>query len=211
MLTNSNLWRRINYTILAPIYDRSVRFSARARRRSAALLDPQPGERVLLVGAGTGIDLEFLPTGPEYVATDLVPAMVSRLRRRVERLALEQVEVRVMDAMALEFPDASFDAAVLHLILAVVPDAQRCMAEVARVVKPGGRVVIFDKFAPPTGRRSVVLRLLNPLASLLGTNVNRPFEPLIADGPWEIIAERHPHSGGLWRIVLLRRTGSRQV
>jgi ubiquinone/menaquinone biosynthesis C-methylase UbiE len=183
MVSDTNAWKRISYTLWAPVYDLLVKpLFGRKRRRSIELLELKAGERVLLVGAGTGLDLEFLPAGPAIVATDLTPAMVLRLERRALRLRLN-VDARVMDGHALEFPDASFDAAILHLIVAVIPDPEKCLKEVARVLRPGGRAVIFDKFVPDNATPPLILRLLNPLTSLFGTEVTRQIGPLFASAP----------------------------
>ena len=141
MLANTNTWKRISYTLWAPIYDLIVTplFNQR-RQRSIQLLDLKPGERVLLVGAGTGLDLDFLPNGLAIVATDLTPAMIARLQTRAQRLRMT-ADARVMDGQALEFSNESFDAAILHLIVAVIPDPVKCLSEVARVLRPGGRAV----------------------------------------------------------------------
>src|SRR5690606_8852460 len=78
---NTNRWNRLRYTLYAPVYDRVVRFQ-RPRRTSIDLLALRQGERVLIDGAGTGADLDFIPNGVEVVATDLTPAMVERIRAR---------------------------------------------------------------------------------------------------------------------------------
>lgn len=201
---NTNFWRQLNYTLMAPIYDRLTSVFHNARARSLQLAAPQPHERVLLVGAGTGLDLPFLPQGPAYTAIDITPSMLRRLEQRARRLGLT-VDARVMDGMNMQLDDASFDLVVLHLILAVIPDPRRCLDEAARVLRPGGRAVVFDKFVPP-GRRSMALRVLNPLASLLGTNVDRSFEPLIAGGPWAVVADQPAFLAGYFRHILLHRT-----
>ena len=205
MLSNTNTWKRISYTLWAPIYDLVVTplFNQR-RQRSIQLLDLQPGERVLLVGAGTGLDLDFLPQGPAIVATDLTPAMIARLQARAQRLGLK-VDARVMDGQELEFPDGSFDAAILHLIVAVIPDPVRCLREIARVLRPGGRAVILDKFVPDGARTPFVLRLLNPLTSLFGTEITRKLGPLLAGAGLQIAHEEPAGAGGLLRIVLVRK------
>lgn len=79
MPINTNPWNRLRYTLYAPLYDRVVRFQ-RPRRRFVGLLELRPGERVLVNGAGTGADLDFIPHGVEVVATDLTSAMVDRVR-----------------------------------------------------------------------------------------------------------------------------------
>ena len=121
MPVNTNWWNRARYTLYAPVYDVVVRRLHRGRRRALALLDVQPGERVLIVGCGTGLDLELLPSSCPVTAVDLTPAMVEKTRARAAALGLA-VDARVMDASRLEFADGSFDCVLLHLILAVVPD-----------------------------------------------------------------------------------------
>ena len=79
-----------------------------------------------------------------------------------------------MDGQALELPDASFDAVALHLILAVIPDPVRCLAEAARVLRPGGRLAVFDKFVGDDATPSLPRRLLNLPARWLATDLNRP-------------------------------------
>ena len=79
MKINTNRWNRLRYTLYAPFYDRVATFG-RQRRRSISLLSLQPGERVLVDGAGTGRDLDFIPHGVDAVATDLTPGMVERIR-----------------------------------------------------------------------------------------------------------------------------------
>ena len=95
MAINTNRWNRIRYTAFAPLYDRVASFGTQ-RRRSIELLDLKPGERVLIVGAGTGADLLYLPAGVEVVAGDITPAMVERVRRRAAGLRRE-VTADVMD------------------------------------------------------------------------------------------------------------------
>src|SRR5262245_54119751 len=122
-------WQRLRYTVWAPHYDRVTRFHPE-RRRSIALLGLQPGEQVLIVGCGTGADLPFLPPDVAVLATDYTPAMLERARAH----ARPGVAFRVMDGQALDLPDASFDAALLHMVLEVISDPARCLAEVARVL-----------------------------------------------------------------------------
>lgn len=80
-----------------------------------ALLDLQPGERLLIVDAGTAADLPYVPEGVDVVAGDVTPATVERIRRRARRLG-RFVTAEVMDRQALPLPDAQFDAVVLHLV-----------------------------------------------------------------------------------------------
>lgn len=194
-------WNRLRYTVYAPLYDRVAGF-ARQRRRSIALLAPRPGERILIAGSGTGGDLPYLPDGVEVVAVDLTPAMVRRTAARAEALGRE-VEVHVMDAHALELPEASFDAVVLHLILAVVDDPDAVLRETARMLRPGGRAVVFDKFAADEGRLSLRRRLANLILKPLATDVTRRLGPLL-DGSGLVATQREDAGfGGFFQIARL--------
>jgi phosphatidylethanolamine/phosphatidyl-N-methylethanolamine N-methyltransferase len=117
------VWNRLRYTVWAPWYDALVAAAdfGRARRRSIEGLELGPGARVLLIGAGTGLDLEYLPREVSIAAVDITPAMLERCRQRAERLGMA-VDTRVMDARELAFEDDTFDAVVLHLVLAVMPE-----------------------------------------------------------------------------------------
>jgi ubiquinone/menaquinone biosynthesis C-methylase UbiE len=202
---NTNAWNRVRYTLLAPVYDRVAGFRAQ-RRRSLELLAPRPGERVLVVGCGTGLDLEWIPRGVEVVAGDLTPAMVERTRARAERLG-RPVEARVMDAQALGLADASFDAVVLHLVLAVVPDPVAAIREAERVLRPGGRAAVFDKWVPDDSAPSPARRLLNLAANLVATDVTRRLGDLVAGTELRVEHREPAGAGGFFSIALLRRPG----
>jgi ubiquinone/menaquinone biosynthesis C-methylase UbiE len=147
MKVNTNAWNRVRYGLYAPVYDVVGRRLAAGRRRSIALADLRRGERVLIPGCGTGLDFELLPPGLRVVAGDISPAMVRRARERARTLGLD-ADVRLLDAHSLDFPDQSFDAVLLHLVLAVVPDPHAAIREAGRVLRPGGRAGVFDKFLP---------------------------------------------------------------
>ncbi len=199
-----NYWYRFCYTLWSPFYDLLVLGIARRRRRSLELANLQPGERVLIVGAGTGMDLKFIKRGPKITAIDLTEAMIRRLRRRAQRRGLD-VDAQVMDAQAMTFDDGTFDVVILNLILAVIPDPIRCARESARVLRPGGRVVILDKFIADDRPVPLVLRVVNPVLKLLGTNVNRKLGPIIAGAGLRIAHQEPAGLRGFLKIVLLRK------
>lgn len=199
----ADAWNRLRYTVYAPVYDRVAGF-ARQRRRSVELLAPGPGQRVLLAGAGTGGDLPFLPEGVEVVAIDLTSAMVRRTRARAAALGRD-VDAHVMDAHAMELPDGSFDAVILHLILAVASDPEAVLRETSRLLRAGGRAVVFDKFAADAGPISWRRRLVNLIAAPLATDVTRRLGPLVAASDLEIAHREDAGFGGFFQIALLRR------
>lgn len=197
-------WDRLRYTVWAPIYDvlaSPVGFGA-ARRRSIEGLHLHAGDRVLLVGAGTGLDLECLPRDVQITAIDITPAMLARFDRRAAALQLT-VESQVMDARQLAFPDQSLDAVVAHLVLAVMPEPERGVREIARVLKPGGRVAVFDKFLRDDERPSLGRRLLNVVAKPLFTDINRRLGPLIAGTGLTVMRDEPAAFGGVYRVITL--------
>lgn len=204
MNPNTNTWNRLRYGLYAPIYDLVARRLDRGRRRSIEALGLQPGERVLIPGCGTGLDFESLPPGLRVVAGDLSPAMVRKAQARADALGLA-ADVRVMDAHALDLPDGSFDAALLHLVLAVVPDPEAAIQEVARVLRPGGRVGVFDKFLADAAEPSLVRRTASVVANVIATDLNRRLGPLLDASGLVLESEEPVLFGGLFKVALLRK------
>jgi phosphatidylethanolamine/phosphatidyl-N-methylethanolamine N-methyltransferase len=196
----SNAWYRFRYTLWAPHYDRVTRFP-RERRRSIELLDLQPGERLLIVGCGTGADLPFVPHFVDVLATDLTAAMLRQARAH----ARPGIEFRVMDGMALDLPDSSFEAAVLHMVLEVIPDPLRCLREVARVLRPGGRLAVFDKFLVDGNRPGALRRAGLALLDFVFTSTNRSMEEILALSGAPLAVERDEPAVGSYRHLILRR------
>jgi ubiquinone/menaquinone biosynthesis C-methylase UbiE len=204
------MWNRIRYTLWAPFYDpfvAAVGFDA-FRRRSIDHLRLEAGDRVLIVGAGTGQDLPHLPTGVEVTAIDVTPAMLARLSRRASQVGLS-VTAQVMDARWLQFEDSRFDAIILHLILAVMPEPERGLAEAIRVLRPGGRIAVFDKFLGDEQRASVPRRLLNLVMKPLCTDMNRKFGPLVRPTGLEVERDEPAAFGGMYRLITLRKPDNR--
>jgi ubiquinone/menaquinone biosynthesis C-methylase UbiE len=178
MIINTTSWNRIRYAIYAPFYNIITLLFRKSRKRAIQMLSLQPNERVLVVGAGTGLDFDFFSKNVQITAIDLVPAMVERSKRRAEKLGLNAV-VQVMNAESLSFDSEQFDCAIMHLILAVIPDPVSCAKEVARVLKPGGRVSILDKFLKNNTSPSIFRYALNFVTNTLFSDINRQLEPIL--------------------------------
>lgn len=198
------MWNRLRYTVWAPAYDAIARAAGfdSARRLSIDRLRLAPDDRVLIVGAGTGLDLDFLPSNVHVTAIDVTPAMLKHLDRRAADMG-RSVTARIMDARQLGFPDASFDAVVMHLILAVMPEPERGLRAAVRVLKPGGRIAVFDKFLRDEERASLKRRILNAIAKPLFSDLNRRFGPLIAGTQLVIEHDEAVAFGGTYRVVTL--------
>jgi phosphatidylethanolamine/phosphatidyl-N-methylethanolamine N-methyltransferase len=192
---------RHSYTLLAPAYDLLLRrVSAPARRRSLALLPRAGRQRVLLAGIGTGLDVPYLPGNNDYVGIDITRAMLDRVPPSPTAIALVQG-----DSMRLPFADACFDFVVLHLIVAVVPEPARCLAEAARVLKRGGTMLVLDKFLR-RGELAPLRRALNPLSRAIATRMDVVWEDLLDSVPHFIVESDEPVlARGWFRLIRARR------
>jgi len=197
---------RYSYTLLAPLYDLIVERATRSWRQASLQELSSVQGRVLLAGVGSGLDIPYLPPGSEYTGLDLTHAMLRRARRQA-RLTRTDITLSQGDVMRLPYPDALFDAVVMHLILAVVPHPARALLEAERVVKAGGRILILDKFLRP-GQHAPVRRLLSPLLGMIATRTDVVFEDVLAPcRHLALMSDVTPSGSGGWfrRIVLRKR------
>lgn len=194
---------KTSYRFIAPVYDVFIAGATRhARQRSLARLPQQDMQRVLLCGAGTGLDFPYLPACNTYTALDVTHAMLRRAAQKSRGLWIEWV---LGDAMALPFAARSFDCVVLHLILAVVPQPELCLAEVARVLKPGGRVLLFDKFLQRDSR-AWLRRVLSPFVGSLATRLDVVFEDILETVPeLSVVSDEAALVRGWFRLIELKK------
>lgn len=194
---------RLSYSLIAPLYDLAVeRPLLKARAQSLRSLPTDPPGRVLLSGVGTGLDLPMLPVLHRYVALDFSAAMLSRAKPRGVNLQIDWV---LGDSMALPFADVQFDHVVLHLILAVVPRPEKCLGEAARVLKPGGTILVFDKFLRPR-QHAWLRRALNPLTRRLATRMDVVFGEVLHEVPQlQVVSDVPLLAGGWFRGIVLRK------
>lgn len=194
---------RLSYSFFAPVYDAFVDVPMReARRVSLSALPTDSPKKILISGIGTGLDLPHLPDLHHYTALDFNPDMLARAKPRGERLSVKFV---LGDSMALPLADAQFDHVVLHLIVAVVPEPGRCLAEAARVLKPGGSVILFDKFLHPR-QRAPLRRMLNFFTRRIATRMDVIFEEVLAVTPeLEVVSDVPILGNGWFRAIVLRK------
>jgi Methylase involved in ubiquinone/menaquinone biosynthesis len=204
MKINTNSWNRLRYTLYAPGYDLIGKYFKDSRKRSIESLDVKAGDKVLIVGAGTGLDLEFLPSSCEIVATDITSSMIERIKRRNEVLN-RNVQAVVMDGQVLGFADNSFDKVILHLILAVIPDPVACLKEAERVLKHGGEAVVFDKFVRKGRKASFIRRLVNVFSNFLVTDITRDFESIVKESELTILSDKDADFNGNFRLIKLTK------
>lgn len=139
---------RKTFTDWAPYYDATHSWSLLYRRQARLALGLQPGDRVLDIACGTGLNFQHLRelVGDEgqVMGIDLTPAMLDIARGRITRRGWKNVEVREADAAQLPFPDASYDKAICAYAMNIIPDYARAIDEAQRMLAPGGRFVVLD-------------------------------------------------------------------
>jgi ubiquinone/menaquinone biosynthesis C-methylase UbiE len=201
----NNQWNRMIYRLWAPVYDSTVnRIFMPGRRRALELLHLRAGENVLLVGVGTGADLPLLPAGVDATGIDLSPDMLAKARHKLD-LCPASVTLIEGDAQTLLVDEASFDAAILNLILSVIPDGNACLRSTLRALKPNGRIVVFDKFLPDGTSASPLRSFFNFFSTRLGTDINRRLGDLLKDCPCVIVHDEPSIGGGMYRVLLLQK------
>lgn len=157
------------YAKLSPVYDLVYGAALQAGRVAAvARMNVRPGDRLLEVGVGTGLNLSLYPRGCHVTAIDLSAPMLEKACERVERDGLRHVRLFEMDAAELTFPDDSFDGVYAPYLISVVPDPVTVVREMYRVCRPGGKLVILNHFRSANPILSRVERAISPLTVHIG-------------------------------------------
>jgi phosphatidylethanolamine/phosphatidyl-N-methylethanolamine N-methyltransferase len=157
------------YDKLAKVYDFTFGPTLHpGRLRAIERMDIQPGERVLEVGVGTGINLSLYPKNCSVTGIDFNESMLEIARERAERKDIRNVRLLQMDAADLKFPDNAFDIVYAPYLISVVPDPVRVAGEMRRVCRPGGRVILLNHFLSPNLFLSRVERLISPFTIHIG-------------------------------------------
>lgn len=196
---------KFSYTLLAPIYDSIVASATQNNRiKSLQRLADCDNQSVLINGIGSGLDIPFLPPGPDYTGIDITPAMLSRAEQRAQQNNC-LIDLQIADVMQLPFDDDSFDIVLMHLILAVVPEPLKALQEASRVLKPGGRILIYDKFLRP-GQTALLRRLINPVIRHIATRTDVVFETLLQQCPeLNLIHDEPVQINGWFRMIELTK------
>jgi phosphatidylethanolamine/phosphatidyl-N-methylethanolamine N-methyltransferase len=165
------------YARWAPVYDLVFGAVFEQGRHAAIAAAQRIGGRILEVGVGTGISLPYYSTDVRLYGVDISEPMLRKAQQRVVDEKLENVEgLAVMDAEHLKFPDASFDVVVAQYVITTVPNPEATLDEFARVLKPGGEIVLVSRVGAEAGLRRALERWFAPAARKLGWRTEFSFE-----------------------------------
>lgn len=187
------------YDRVAPLYDlysAPAEWFGGTKRRRRLLLGAR--DDVLEVGVGTGLNLPYYPVDAKVVGIDVSPRMLTRARARTEQADAE-VELQVADVEDLPFADDRFDTVTATCVFCSVDRPVRGLQELARVVKPGGRVLLLEHVRPSNPVLGSLADLISPLTRrLFGPSVNRRTERNVEAAGLEPVSVRRE---GVWRQI----------
>lgn len=168
------------YALYSPIYDLIFdRIFQPGRHAAVQLLDIQPGNRILEVGIGTGLNLPLYPPDCQLVGIDLSERMLEKAQAKIAELGLANVVLKLMDAVAMDFADNEFDRVLATYVISAVPDPVSVLREMRRVVKPGGMLIILNHFRSERRMVGTLEDLVAPLCARLGWKSNLALGPLL--------------------------------
>ncbi|MGA7329055.1 MAG: class I SAM-dependent methyltransferase [Rhodomicrobium sp.] len=189
----------------APIYDYSFgALAGPARRRAVSMMNRINGQ-VLEIGVGTGLSLPRYKPDLEVKGIDLSPHMLAKAAERVQRLGLKRVSLAVMDASKLAFADASFDAVAAMFVMTVVPDPGAVMAEMRRILRPGGMAICVNHFSRERGLRAALEQGLARYSRRLGWHPVFPLETVTATPGMQLLETADAPPFGLFTLLKLQK------
>lgn len=196
-----------SYARWAPVYDRTFGAITNAGRRTAVdYINSQGARGVLEVGVGTGLALPGYRRDMSITGIDFSEDMLAKAQAKVDALGLDHIkELKQMDARSLGFLDASFDIVAAMHILSVVPEPERVMAEMARVCKPGGLIVIANHFAKETGLLARIARFTAPYADLLGWHSDFKVGTVLRQPNLKVIEQKSMPPVGMMTLLVLQK------
>ncbi len=172
-----------SYRRWAPIYDATFGKITRPGRLRATAHANALGGRVLEVGVGTGLALRHYRPELEVTGIDFSNEMLERAHEKVDELGLSNVsDLRQMDARVLDFPDDRFDTVVAMYLISVVPEPEKVLAEMARVCKPDGEIVLVNHFAKDDGPLGRLESMLGPFADRMGWHADFRLDTVLGSG-----------------------------
>lgn len=192
------------YRFYAPLYDRV--FGAVLEPGRQALTETISSMRpnsILEVGVGTGLTLCRYPPVSSIVGIDISDDMLKIARMRANQLDEHDIQLYAMNAESMEFPDGCFDCVAIPYVLSVTPNPSKLVAEIRRVCRKGGTILILNHFS---GSRFwwFLERAVRSLANRIGFRSDFCFDEQILKYDWEIQSVRKVNFLGLSKLIVIR-------
>jgi phosphatidylethanolamine/phosphatidyl-N-methylethanolamine N-methyltransferase len=161
----------------------------------------KPGDRVLEVGVGTGINTSLYPRNCQVTGIDLSASMLEKARERVAREGLLNVRLIEMDAARLTFPDDAFDIVYAPYLVSVVPDPVQVVREMRRVCRPGGKIIVLNHFRSANPILSRIERAISPLTVHIGFKSDLDLPGFLAQADLQPVSIQKVNVPRIWSLV----------
>ena len=194
------------YRFYAPLYDflfgKILEPGRKELLKTIAEINPP---NILEVGVGTGLTIERYPHSSNFVGVDVSEAMLKIAQGRADKLTGRNIRLEKMDGEHMNFPDGSFDCIAVPYVLSVTPDTDKFVAEIRRVCRKGGTILILNHFS---GSRFwwLLETLVRSLANRIGFRSDFSYEQQIASHDWEVLSIKSVNLLGLSKLVTIRNT-----
>jgi len=160
-----------------------------------------PGDAVLEVGVGTGINLSLYPRSCRITGIDLSSKMLEKAHKRILSKRLAHCQVMEMNAEEMAFPDDSFDVVYAPYVISVVPDPVKVAREMFRVCRPGGRVVILNHFKSTNRLLSRIERTISPMTIHIGFKADLDLAGFLVQANLAPISVEKVNVPRMWTLV----------
>jgi len=161
----------------------------------------KPGDRVLEVGVGTGINTSLYPRDCSVTGIDLSSSMLEKARERVARKGVRNVRLLQMDAANLKFADDTFDIVYAPYVISVVPDPVAVAREMRRVCRPGGRIIILNHFRSRNPVMASIERGISPFTVHIGFKSDLDMPGFLAQAELKPLSIEKVNVPRIWSLV----------
>ncbi|MBI3812353.1 MAG: methyltransferase domain-containing protein [Nitrospirae bacterium] len=172
-----------------------------SRVAAIELLGLKSGDRVLEVGVGTGLSLPLYPRNCSVIGIDLTGPMLEQGAKKIKKLGLDHVHLQQMDATHMAFRDDNFDAVLAAYVMSTVPSPQAVLAEMIRVCRPGGKIVLLNHFSNGNPILSRVEKTISPLCTWIGFRSDLCLESLLNETCLDVEQNLKVNPFNYWHII----------
>jgi len=183
-----------------------ARFFRDRVRAAISNLEIPRGAKVLEIGVGTGLSLAAYPEHADVIGVDLSQEMLNHAQEKIDESRWQHIELREMDAQALDFPDEQFDYVMAFHVVSVVPDYRKMVDEMVRVAKPDATILIVNHFRSRRRLIASAVDMLDGVTRHLGWRTTLKLEDVLEDQPLEVESQYKTSRRSLFTVVQARKT-----